>query len=277
VTAYDDGTVLIYDTLEAKVKTKIYCRKYGMGNVRFTHHPSAIIGSSTRCNFDFSIRYLSLHDYTYIREFRGHNDSVVSIAVSPSDDTFVSGAMDSSVRFWDLKSSTCIAVLKKQGHHVVAYDPTGVAFCCASPNNLIKLFDLRGLSKGPFSTFKLAHEPVDFLDIQFSDDGKCLLITTDTNSCFLLDAYDGRLVQKYIIKNECQAKIGSGFTPDSQYVVIANESGKINVWPVGKAEVMTTYEGHTSPIGCIQWNPKYKQFASACSNTALWLPRLPAE
>jgi len=193
VTAFDDGTVLLYDAIEAKVKTKIYCRKYGMGNVKFTHHPSAIIGSSTRCNFDFSIRYLSLHDYTYIREFRGHNDSVVSIAVSPSDDTFVSGAMDSSVRFWDLKSSTCIAVLKKQGHHVVAYDPTGVAFCCASPNNLIKLFDLRGLSKGPFSTFKLANDPVDFLDIQFSDDGKWLLITTNSNICFLLDAYGGQL------------------------------------------------------------------------------------
>jgi len=89
--------------------------------------------------------------------------------------------------------------------------------------------------------------------------------------------FTGLQVQKHIIKNECQAKVGSGFTPDSQYVVIATESGKINVWPVGKPDVIATYEGHTSPIGCLQWNPKYQQFASACSNTALWLPRLPVE
>lgn len=244
-----------------------------MGNVRFTHHPSAIIGSSTRGNFDFSIRYLSLHDYNYIREFRGHNDFVVSLAVSPLDDTFLSGGMDSTVRYWDLKSPNCNAVLKKPGHHVVEYDPLGVAFACASPNNIIKLFDLRGLEKGPFVTFKLAHEPVDILSIQFSDNGNCLLLTTNTNTCFLLDAFDGHLIQKYTIKNECQAKIGASFTPDSQYVTIATDNGKINVWPVGKAEMIASYEGHTSPVSCLQWNPKFQQLASACSNTALWLPR----
>lgn len=49
---------------------KIMSGKYGVHLARYTHKSSAIIHTSTK--EDDSIRYLSLHDNTYLRYFRGH-------------------------------------------------------------------------------------------------------------------------------------------------------------------------------------------------------------
>lgn len=67
------------------------------------------------------IRYLSLHDNNYVRYFKGHKKKcvlpcsphhssslgeprVVSLQMSPQDDTFLSGATDDTVRLWDLRT-----------------------------------------------------------------------------------------------------------------------------------------------------------------------------
>jgi COMPASS component SWD2 len=44
--------------------------KYGVHLARYTHKTTAIIHTSTK--EDDSVRYLSLHDNSYIRYFRGH-------------------------------------------------------------------------------------------------------------------------------------------------------------------------------------------------------------
>ena len=85
------------------------------------------------CMFLDTIRYLSLHDNKYIRYFSGHtkklvslnsttictsatiqcctcnisNFRVVTLNMSPIDDTFLSGSMDKTIRLWDLRSPNC--------------------------------------------------------------------------------------------------------------------------------------------------------------------------
>ena len=52
-------------------------------------------------------RYMSLKENKYIRYFGGHDKKVVTLAMNPADDTFLSGSMDKTIRLWDLRSNHC--------------------------------------------------------------------------------------------------------------------------------------------------------------------------
>ena len=50
---------------------------------------------------------MSLKENKYIRYFGGHDKRVVTLAMNPADDTFLSGSLDKSIRLWDLRSNHC--------------------------------------------------------------------------------------------------------------------------------------------------------------------------
>jgi WD40 repeat protein len=52
------------------------------------------------------IRYMSLHDNKYLKYFKGHTDRVVALEMSPTEDMFLSAALDNTVCFWDFKQNT---------------------------------------------------------------------------------------------------------------------------------------------------------------------------
>ncbi|KAF9629648.1 putative wd repeat protein [Lasiodiplodia theobromae] len=70
--AHDD-TLQIYNCKEGKHAKEPKSQKYGVHLARFTHHAQSIIYASTKV--DDGIRYLSTHDNSYIRYFKGHTDT----------------------------------------------------------------------------------------------------------------------------------------------------------------------------------------------------------
>ena len=50
---------------------------------------------------------MSLNENKYIRYFGGHDRRVVTLAMNPADETFLSGSLDKSIRLWDLRSNHC--------------------------------------------------------------------------------------------------------------------------------------------------------------------------
>jgi COMPASS component SWD2 len=106
ITGSDDESLHVYNTFTGKKHQVLYSKKYGVDLVRFTHYANSIIYASKN-GWDESIRYLSLHDNRYLRYFKGHKDKVVSLAMSPRDDMFISGSMDNTIRLWDLNTNVC--------------------------------------------------------------------------------------------------------------------------------------------------------------------------
>lgn len=121
-------------SLFSSPKRTINSKKYGVNLIQFTHSPTTAIHASTKIDgiYHFfssnppfppldTIRYLSLHDNKYIRYFQSHTKryaqlfcdhvifSVVCLCMSPIDDAFLSGALDRTVRLWDLRSQNCHA------------------------------------------------------------------------------------------------------------------------------------------------------------------------
>jgi len=272
ITGSDDESVHLYNTLTGQKHRSIFSKKYGVDLVRFTHHPNTIICASKN-GWDETIRYLSLHDNKYLKYFKGHRDKVVSLAMSPRDDMFLSGSLDNTIRLWDLNTPVCQGLLRRKGRPAISFDPQGLIFAVSTSINVVKLYDLRSYDKGPFSSFVVNHSPVEWTAMKFSNDGKFILLSTTTNIIFLLDAFTGEQKQVYTsFSNSTGSVLEASFSPDAQYVLSGSDDGTVHVWETFTGREIAVWKGHSGPTGLVQWNPKTAMVASACTNLAFWIP-----
>uniref|UniRef100_A0A8C9ZSH2 Twinfilin n=1 Tax=Sander lucioperca TaxID=283035 RepID=A0A8C9ZSH2_SANLU len=254
ISSSDDDSLVLYDCQEGKPKRTLYSKKYGVDLIRYTHAANTVVYSSNK--IDDTIRYLSLHDNKYIRYFPGHNKRVTSLSMSPVDDTFISGSLDKTIRLWDLRSPNCQGLMHLQGKPVCSFDPEGLIFAAGINSEMVKLYDLRSFDKGPFATFKLQYDRTcEWTGLKFSNDGKLILLSTNGGALRVLDAFKGAVLHSF------------GVRVDSSTRTMCSEDGKIHVWNAESGMKVALLDGkHTGPITCLQFNPKFMTFASACSN-----------
>lgn len=67
--------------------------------------------------------------------------------MSPTDDTFLSGSLDKTLRLWDLRSTNCQGLMYLPGTPVASFDPEGLIFAAGINNDQVKLYDLRSFDK----------------------------------------------------------------------------------------------------------------------------------
>ncbi|XP_038054439.1 WD repeat-containing protein 82-like [Patiria miniata] len=276
ISSSEDDSIVIYDCLEGKPKKTLYSKKYGVDMIRFTHAVNTVIYTSNK--MDDNIRYLSLHDNKYIRYFSGHTKKVVSLSMSPIDDSFLSGSLDKTVRLWDLRSPNCQGLMHLQGRPVASFDPEGLIFACGVNSELIKLYDLRSFDKGPFTTFRLQQDrDCDWTSLKFSADGKLILISTNGAVIRLVDAFSGQPKQTFMGHlNQKGLLLESSFSPDAKYVLSGSQDGKVHVWNAENGTKTAVLESKhcESPMHCVQFNPKFMMLATAAQHMAFWLPSI---
>lgn len=210
MTSNSDETIQIYNVKEGRHDKNLFSKKYGVKLARFTHTNSSIIFASTMQND--SIRYLATHDNSFIRYFEGHEGAVTCLAMHPGNDNFISCSQDNTVRLWDTQSKNCQAQLNLRLPTLAAYDPSGAVFAVACPASAsVLLYDVRNYDKAPFQIIDLleqgnAIDPTPNLikgwtKLEFSNDGKHLLIGTRHGGHWILDAFEGTL-KAYLRKPE---------------------------------------------------------------------------
>lgn len=282
ISSSNDDAIIIYDCESGSVKRTLQSKKYGVGLIKHTHTSNTAIHTSNK--IDDTIRYLSLPDNKYLRYFTGHQKAVVTLCMSPIDDTFLSGSLDKTIRLWDLKSPNCSGVMQTQGRPVANFDPEGLIFAVGINSEFVKLYDLRCFEKGPFNAFKVQnhHKDVNWTGLIFSPDGKQICITTDANALITLDSFIGTQshtltttpeTQSPLIPNSVQISCEATYSPDSQYLFAGTNKGSIYCWDTESGSEVTILKGTgSSPIQCVQFNPKYMLIASACSKMSFWIP-----
>ncbi|XP_026381554.1 protein ANTHESIS POMOTING FACTOR 1-like isoform X1 [Papaver somniferum] len=273
VTASEEDSVRFYNIATATLLKTTHHKKHGADRICFTHHPSSVICSSTH-NLDESLRYLSMFDNRCLRYFKGHKEKVVSLCMSPINDSFMSGSLDHSVRIWDLRVNSCQfqGILRLRGRPTVAYDQQGLVFAVAMEGGAIKLFDSRSYDKGPFDTFFVGGDTAEVSDIKFSNDGKSMLLTTTHNNIYVLDAYGGEKRCGFSLEPSPNVAIEATFTPDGQYVVSGSGDGTLHAWSMNMRNEVACWNSHIGVATCLKWARRRAMFVAASSVLTFWIP-----
>ncbi|CCK71438.1 WD-repeat containing protein SWD2 KNAG_0H00220 [Huiozyma naganishii CBS 8797] len=282
LTAAANDNMHLYDTVSCKFLNTIGSKKYGCHSAKFTHAQNECIYSSTMKSFD--IRHLNLETNQYLRYFTGHGALVHDVQMSPLNDTFLSASYDESVRLWDLRSSKAQAIVPSVLPNCIAYDPSGLVFALGNPESMeIGLYNLKQLVKGPFLTIKLEHMNKSWNKLEFSNDGKYLLVGSSYGKQLVLDAFSGDTLFELVgtrsfPPREFMDNGSACFTPDGRFTLATSYDGKIAVWNHSESISNKTLKPIASitaaPDSCprsIAFNPKYSMFVTADENVDFYV------
>ncbi|KAL4802238.1 WD40-repeat-containing domain protein [Aspergillus unguis] len=304
VSSGDDDVIKLFDVKGGKQSKVVPSKKYGAHLARFTHHPRQVLHASTKV--DDSLRLLDLHTEGYLRYFSGHTDKVTCLALSPGSDSFISCSKDDTLAIWDLGSRHAQGKLKLSTPYLAAFDPSASVIAIASQStSSVLLYDFRNYDKSPFITFDLA--PLEerytpstrgraWTRLEFSNDGKYLLVGTDYHGHFVLDAFEGKLQAFLVGRNGSSGRaapvsttgkpLGQGdacFSPEGRYVIGGSgDQQDMLVWDLqqvadlalGASPVLQpiTRLAHRNRTALVEYNPRFNMIVSADKDIFFWLP-----
>jgi COMPASS component SWD2 len=259
---------------------------------------------------------MTTHDNKFLRYFLGHTAPVTSLEFSPGSDTFISCSLDNTVRLWDIRSQHAQGKLSLKSPHTAAFDPSASVIAIASAStSTILLYDYRNYDRPPFSTFDIIQPVIEhapdvaskgWTKLEFSNDGKSLLLGTVSGGHFLIDAFDGTLKAFCTRPRGPTGRAAPGgartkdggvdvqmlgqgdvcFSADGRYLIGGHGKENLCVWDthaapqgmgVSKVMMPTTelqYRGRSSVVA---FNPRFNIFCTADREVVFWLPDLDAK
>ena len=213
------------------------------------------------------------------------------------------------MRLWDTQTKHWQGQLFIKAPYLAAYDPSGTIFAVASPSTgSVLLYDVRNYDKAPFSVIDLVeqgriadaqHLLKGWTKLEFSNDGKSILLGTKGKGHFVLDAFDGTLKAylhrppggtRRLAAGEAQTMNGASpdprnfdssgdccFAPDGRFVV-SGASKDVLVWDTlktpGENKVLEPTWTLTDKreAAVVAFNPRFNFFATADQDLVFWLP-----
>lgn len=182
-------------------------------------------------------------------------------------------------------------MLHGEGKTLAAFDPQGLVFAVGNSCDTIRVYDFRDYTKGPFATWKVedAQFPAgrlpDWTSLKFSADGKSLIITTAADILYVLDAFDGKLLQRLVGHSGTNNAGSCGeevcITPDARFVMAGGRDAHLRIWDLNQNNGMldnqpfaTLPTPHKTGIKIVGYNPSSAVAVTGAEELALWLPSL---
>jgi COMPASS component SWD2 len=300
VASSEDSKLHIIDCSNGKpIQPSLKCELEGVRIVEATHHENNVLFAGKDIPQSSVINYWSTYDNKILRKFRGHTNTVTSISMSPTDDSFLTSSTDRTVRLWNISQSGCIAEMKlpiEAVHNpLTAFDSTGLVFAVTAgvkdgTGHFVHLYDAQNYSAGPFSELKVNNDDIEKLlrsqssinpdivvqqtkaewtSLNFNQSGNQILVGNSMGLSIVLDGFEGT-VQR-VLSGQAKRATVHCITPDDNVLLQGNDNGSISCWDINAGSIIKTLHGHKGPINCIKSNPKFAQIASSCTQTALWI------
>lgn len=192
VTFHYNGELLAYNTNEKiailrlgeKVKKiDIEVKRQGCGFCKF-YDDESLLHTSTKENDN--IRFLDVATMGYIRYFPGHAKKVLNIEVSNRN--IVSSSEDSTIRLWDPRQQEAVKIHQGRKTPLIALHSNETIVAVATESCTIEFFKMPNLVTCLKKYVFEKVEGVEWTSIKFSDDGRKLLVTTNSSCLLVFDA-----------------------------------------------------------------------------------------
>lgn len=156
----------------------------------------------------------------------------------------------------------------------------------------VSFYDVGAPERGPFLTLKIAGVPGEkYTKLEFSNNGKYLLIGTDSSQHYLLDAILGKLIAKLVLTQEYHrgwldfqyASAGSVcFSPCGKFVIAGSPHGTLAIFDLSKLDgprllPFKVIDGKQGITKVLAFDPKLYTLATADDRVVLWTPTVETE
>lgn len=166
--------------------------------------------------------------------WKGHDDTIYSLKVSPDGKRLLSGGADKNVRLWDITSRSLVAGLEGHTNHVLAvcFNKDGSRIASAGADREIKIWDVANREQ----IISLGDKKSTYTSLDWSA-GDHLVVTTDKGAVSIyteFKVHEG--VQRSVGAKEKKLNTVSemlnavGVSPDGTKVFGAGFEGNVHIW-----------------------------------------------
>ncbi|AVH73802.1 serine/threonine-protein kinase [Nostoc sp. 'Lobaria pulmonaria (5183) cyanobiont'] len=219
---------------------------------------SRLIQHNSPSKNDAILSQISLGKVSLANTLQGHENSVLSVAISPDGKTIASSG-DRTIKLWNLATGKLISSLN--GHfqqvNVVVISPDGKLLVSASDDNTIKIWNLA--TRKQIRTLMGHSDSVHALAI--SADSETLVTGSDDNTIKIWDLATGEQIRTLAGHTFWVRSVA--ISPDGVILASGSFDKTIKIWNLAKGYPIRTLEGNSQTVTTVAISPNGKTLASA--------------
>ncbi|WP_414514958.1 protein kinase domain-containing protein [Nostoc sp. PCC 9305] len=228
---------------------------------------SRLIQQNSPSKNDAILSQISLGKVSLANTLQGHENSVLSVAISPDGKTIASSGDDRTIKLWNLATGKLIASLN--GHfqqvNVVVISPDGKLLVSASDDNTIKIWNLA--TRKQIRTLIGHSDSVHALAI--SADSETLVTGSDDNTIKIWDLATGEQIRTLAGHTFWVRSVA--ISPNGVILASGSFDKTIKIWNLAKGYPIRTLEGNSQTVTTVAISPNGKTLASASRDRTIKL------
>lgn len=210
---------------------------------------------------------ITLGKVSLANTLQGHENSVLSVAISPDGKTIVSSGGDRTIKLWNFATGKQISSLNaySQQVNVVAISPDGKTLVSGSDDNTIKIWNLA--TRKQIRTLTGHSDSVHALAI--SADSETLVSGSDDNTIKIWDLATGEQIRTLVGHTFWVRSLA--ISPNGVILASGSFDKTIKIWNLTKGYSIRTLEGNYQTVTAVAISPDGKTLASGSRDRTIKL------
>lgn len=210
---------------------------------------------------------ITLGKVSLANTLQGHENSVLSVAISPDGKTIVSSGGDRTIKLWNFATGKQISSLNaySQQVNVVAISPDGKTLVSGSDDNTIKIWNLA--TQKQIRTLTGHSDSVHALAI--SADSETLVSGSDDNTIKIWDLATGEQIRTLVGHTFWVRSLA--ISPNGVILASGSFDKTIKIWNLTKGYSIRTLEGNYQTVTAVAISPDGKTLASGSRDRTIKL------
>ncbi|MHC5723126.1 MAG: protein kinase domain-containing protein, partial [Nostoc sp.] len=210
---------------------------------------------------------ITLGKVSLANTLQGHENSVLSVAISPDGKTIASSGDDRTIKLWNLATGKQISSLNgySQQVNVVVISPDGKTLVSGSNDNTIKIWNLA--TRKLIRTLDGHSDSVHALAI--SADSQTMVSGSDDNTIKIWDLATGEQIRTLVGHTFWVRSVA--ISPDGLILASGSFDKTIKIWNLTKGYSIRTLEGNFQTVTAVAISPDGKTLASASRDRTIKL------